>query len=82
MKTYEFTIELTGINEKMDEDDIAEAIYSSGCDDATLSVCNGVFTLDFARVSKSLGEAIQGAKSDIMRANVCRSVITRWKQVV
>ena len=79
MKIYRFTIELTGINKKMDEDDMAEALYGSGCDDATFSVCNNVFALDFDRVGKSLGEAIQTAKNDVMRAGVCRSMIVHWK---
>jgi hypothetical protein len=71
-KTYEFTLILASQPEVTDE--IADAVYGAGCDDATLGSRCGVLYLAFAREADSLWGAISSAITDVKRANVGLSV--------
>jgi hypothetical protein len=63
VQEFDFTLILSGISELTDE--VENAVYEAGCDDATLSICDGVVYLDFTRESSSLKEAITTAISDV-----------------
>ncbi|MCA9103530.1 MAG: hypothetical protein R3C10_20650 [Pirellulales bacterium] len=56
---FSFTLELAGINELSDE--VANALFEAGCDDATLSMSGGRAFLDFDRESDSISDAIVSA---------------------
>src|SRR4051794_35160032 len=56
LATYEFTLVLSGISEITDE--LADALYAAGCDDALLGMQDGIVFLDFTRESASLMDAI------------------------
>lgn len=49
---------------------LADSLYSSGCDDATPSMCNGTLTLDFHREAPSLEEAIQTAIANVRKVGL------------
>lgn len=49
---------------------LANRLYEAGCDDATMSTCEGVITLSFDREAETIGQAIDSAMSDIRRAGL------------
>lgn len=63
MKTYEFTIIASGLDETAD--DFESRFYDNGCDDATVSFQKGNILVDFAREANNLEEAISSALSDV-----------------
>lgn len=65
---YDFALVLTGVNEITD--DIASAIYASGCDDATVSVRSGRAYVTFSRRAESMKAAVLSAIENVMAANV------------
>jgi hypothetical protein len=65
-KTYTFTLVLSGFTEVTD--DIANALYEAGCDDAGVGSCDGDLTVDFDREAESLGSAVGSAIADVERA--------------
>jgi hypothetical protein len=66
LKTYTFTLVLSGLAEVTE--DIANALYEAGCDDAGVGSCEGVLTVDFDREAESLGSAVGSAITDVERA--------------
>jgi hypothetical protein len=68
MKKYSFTLILSGIDDLNDE--VANALFESGCDDATPSMRNGVVRLSFDREAKTLKDAILTAIRDVKKAGV------------
>lgn len=69
MTTWEFTVVLADVDEMTEE--LANALYEAGCDDATVGSSCGIATVDFSRESASLEEAIRSAIAAIQRAG-CR----------
>ena len=63
MNTYDFTLIVEGTD--FLDDDIVNAVYEAGCDDATVGVSVGVPCADFAREAPSLEEAALSAIADI-----------------
>ncbi len=55
MTKYSFTLILTGSPELTD--DLAERLYSAGCDDGSPGMCNGVTLIDFHHEAESLEAA-------------------------
>jgi hypothetical protein len=66
LKTFTFTLVFSGANELTE--DIANALYEAGCDDAGVGSCDGVLTVDFDRDAESLGDAIGSAIKAVERA--------------
>jgi hypothetical protein len=56
-------------------DDILDALYEAGCDDATLGQFSGVFEAHFDRESTDILEAIVSAIDDIETAGVGATVL-------
>jgi hypothetical protein len=75
LKTYTFTLVLSGITEVTV--DIANALFEAGCDDAGAESCDGVSTVDFDREAESLGDAIGSAVKNVEQAGykVARIVV-------
>jgi hypothetical protein len=71
---YKFTIVLSDIDQLTEA--VAEALYETGCADATLSSVDSVVSLDFDRFAASLGEAIGSAADEVGRAGFQISRIT------
>jgi hypothetical protein len=66
MRKSDFTVILRDRPELTDE--MAEALYSAGCDDGTPGSCDGVVSIDFHRERDSLEEAIRSAIVDVRAA--------------
>jgi hypothetical protein len=66
LKTYTFTIVVSGVTELTEE--IADALYEASCDDAGVGSCDGVLTVDFDREAESLGKAIGSAVVQVEHA--------------
>jgi hypothetical protein len=49
-------------------EEIAEALYASGCDDGTPFSSQGVAAIGFSRVANSLEEAIRSAIANVNQA--------------
>lgn len=64
MKTYEFTLVLSDV-----DDETAEAIYGK-CHDSSLGMSNGTTYIAFDRQSKSLESAIDSAIADLKNVGV------------
>ena len=70
-----FSVKLVNVKENLKFEEIAELLYSSGCDDGTYGICNEEHIIDFDREAEWFIDAIESAKKDIERANVCEYVI-------
>ena len=62
---FEFEIVLDGIDDL--ENPAADAFYDAGCDDATLSIIDGVPRLSFTREAGSLQQAVFSALWDVRK---------------
>ena len=78
---HDFALLLSGVPGINEE--VADALYEAGCDDALLSLQRGAYILDFCRAAPSLKEAIisairdlQGNRLgiDVIRVNTCEYV--------
>ena len=61
--TYDFTLETSGRN--VLDDEVVDALYEAGCDDATIGRFLGVHCLDFTREAGSYWEAVRTAIEDV-----------------
>jgi hypothetical protein len=66
METYEFTLVVKGADIQTDE--ALNALYESGCDDATVGSSGGVQYLDFDREAPSYAEAVSSAIDTVEKA--------------
>jgi hypothetical protein len=62
-QTYDFTLILEGIADLTDE--VTDALYEAGCDDALVGIRDGAPFLDFTRQASSPREAILSAIADV-----------------
>lgn len=60
---YDFTLETSGRN--VLDDEVVDALYEAGCDDATIGRFLGVHSLDFTREAGSYCEAVRTAIEDV-----------------
>jgi hypothetical protein len=68
MKLYAFDVVLKDISEVTD--DLANRLFTAGCEDSTPSSCNGVAWVHFDREADSLEEAIRSAVEQVQRAGL------------
>src|SRR5215212_6054507 len=66
MQTFRFTLLIAGRAEI--DQELEDALYEGGCDDALLSVSNGQILLDFDREGTSITDAILSAIKDVEAA--------------
>ena len=66
--TFTFSLILSGISNLTDE--VCDALFEAGCDDALPGVRNGVVFLDFDREAMSLRQAVLSAMADVEGANL------------
>jgi transcriptional regulator with XRE-family HTH domain len=55
--------------------EVEDALYESGCDDATLSIQYGQLYIEFSRSAPSLKDAILSAIHDVLKANIGAQVL-------
>lgn len=72
-REHDFSLVLTGIPDLTDA--VEDAIYTSGCDDATLSIRSGSAILTFSRRSPTLKDAILSAIRDVRSAGIGADVL-------
>lgn len=72
MKTFEFTLVLENTVEFYDQ--MEDALFQAGCDDALLSFRNGVAYLEFDRDSENLESAIISAIQQVEQAGLPLSI--------
>jgi predicted DNA-binding transcriptional regulator AlpA len=73
MKYYTFQLILSGISEP--DDNIEDALYESGCDDALLYFKNSISFLEFDRKAGSIRQAIISAIKDVENAGIGVKVV-------
>jgi len=66
MTKYDFTLILKGSPELTEE--LADRLFSAGCDDGTPGTCCGLTVIDFHRESDSLEAALRSAVADVNSA--------------
>jgi hypothetical protein len=66
MMNYEFSLILKGPLELTEE--IADELFTAGCDDGTPGTSDGVFSIDFHRDADSLEAAINSAMENVKSA--------------
>jgi len=62
MAEYEFTLVIDG---PVEDDDVINALFERGCDDATFGSVDGVGYGDFHRKAPALGDAVFSAVKDV-----------------
>jgi hypothetical protein len=67
-REYDFALILSGVPELTTE--VENALYSAGCDDATVSVQYGCIYLEFSRRAPSLKDAILSAIRNVRHARI------------
>jgi hypothetical protein len=72
-REHDFVLVLTGINELTTQTE--DALFESGCDDATASVRSGRVYLTFSRCAPSLQDAILSAIRDVRKAKIGADVL-------
>jgi hypothetical protein len=72
-KEYEFVLSLTGISELTQE--VEDALFEAGCDDATLSVRLGRVYLTFSRKAVTAKDAIISAIQNVRQAGIRADVL-------
>lgn len=65
-REFEFSLILSGVSELNEE--LEEALFSGGCDDASLSMQYGAARLDFLRRADSYKTAVLSAINDVCTA--------------
>ena len=68
MSNHHFTLIAEGPD--LQSDELIDAIYEAGCDDATVGRVDGIHYLDFDREADSLEEAILSAVADLERLDL------------
>jgi len=66
MTCWEFTLILRDVAERTDS--LANGLYDTGCDDATVGSSCRVARVSFSREAATLQDAIQSAVRDVRRA--------------
>lgn len=72
-REHDFALVLTGFSDLTDE--VENALFEAGCDDATLSIRSGVPYLTFSRTAPSLKDAILGAIQAVRGAGIGADVV-------
>lgn len=72
-REYDFALVLSGIPDLTE--DVMEALFAAGCEDATPSLVYGNIWLEFSRTASSLKVAILSAIQDVCRAKLGAKVV-------
>ena len=70
MKTYSFAIACRPADEGRDRDEIVDALYEAGCDDALVMERAGAFVLEFDRESPTFAKALFSALQSVCQAGL------------
>lgn len=70
---YDFALIVGGVSELTEQ--VQNALFDAGCDDATPSIQYGMLYMEFSRSAKSLKEAIISAIRDVRRSGLPAEVL-------
>lgn len=70
---FDFALIVRGVSELADE--VQDALFEAGCDDATVSMQHGLLYIEFSRAAKSLKDAILSAIRDVQRSRLALRVL-------
>ena len=70
---YDFALIIGGVKQLNEE--VEDALFAAGCDDATASIQYGQLYLEFSRVASSLEKAILSAIRDVRKAKIGAEVL-------
>ncbi|MGA2496605.1 MAG: hypothetical protein ABSH20_02620 [Tepidisphaeraceae bacterium] len=70
---HDFALIVDGVGELTES--VEDALFSAGCDDATLSIQYGLLYMEFSRAAKSLKDAIISAIRDVRKAGIGATVL-------
>jgi hypothetical protein len=73
-RTYEFTLVLADIEGR--HEDVEDALYGGGCDDALFGIDAGTPYLDFAREADSFADAVLSAVEEVEGVGVELRVVS------
>jgi hypothetical protein len=73
VKDYSFTLIVGNVGELSNE--VEDALFVAGCDDATLSMQHGLLCIDFTRQAQSFEAAILSAIGDVKQAGIGAEVL-------
>lgn len=83
MKEFDFELIYKLENNKKDPNEYLDALFESGCDDATISTGQlGMISLSFTREAASASKAIQSAIDDISKAIPTAKLIEATPDIV
>jgi hypothetical protein len=71
--TWSFTLVLSGVRALTDE--VTDALFQAGCDDALVGMRDGAIYLDFDREAASFRDAVLSAIADVEKAGLGARVI-------
>lgn len=72
-REYDFALIVAGVPDLTDE--VMDALFSAGCDDATPSIRYGLLYMEFSRCATSIKDAIISAIHDVARADIGAAVV-------
>jgi len=72
-REFDFALAISGVPDLTEE--VQNALFEAGCDDATFSVQYGCLYAEFSRSADTFQEAILSAIRDITKANIGATVI-------
>lgn len=72
-REFDFALIVDGIDEL--SQDVMDAMFNAGCDDATLSIQYGLLYMEFSRSASSLKDAILSAIRDVHSAGTSARVL-------
>ena len=70
---HDFALIVGGVSELTQQ--VEDALFEAGCDDATLSIQYGLLYMEFSRSAKSLKDAIVSAIRDVQKAGINAQVL-------
>ncbi len=73
MQEHDFALIVGGVGQLTNE--VENALFEAGCDDATLSIRYGLLYMEFSRQARSLKDAILSAIADVQKAGIGAEVL-------
>ncbi|HHH28803.1 MAG TPA: hypothetical protein ENK57_10730 [Polyangiaceae bacterium] len=67
-REYDFALVVSGVSDLTEE--VMDALFEAGCDDATPSIRYGLLYLEFSRSASTLKDAIISAIRDVLRSGL------------
>lgn len=77
---YSISATLIDVDDDLSFIELVDRLCDFGCDDGTFGMSNGLYIMDFEREAKSLDEAFESVRNDILSSKVCKGVIIKIRE--